>query len=112
MSLGIYELDYIQRRNLDLVMANSSFIIIPPMKVWSYFLEMRRVVCKGGLIAFNAIVSDQVAEDYFQNYLNGYFQRRTFPLIPRDIIDRTFAAPQFELLKIDRKEYLVFKRVA
>jgi hypothetical protein len=98
--------------SMDLVMANSSFIIIPTMKIWSYLLEMRRVVRKGGIVAFNAIVSDQVSEEYFRNYLNGYFPRRVFPLVPRDVIDRSFPEPQFKLLAIDRKEYFVFKRVA
>jgi len=97
--------------SMDVVIANNVFIIVPPLKIWSYLIEMRRVVRKNGLVVFSGIVSDQVTEDFFWNYLCGYFPRRTFQIIPRDVIDRTFAPPAFELLKIVNREYFVFRRV-
>ena len=99
-----------ETNSMDLVIANNVFIIVPPLKIWSYLMEMRRVVRKSGLIVFNAIVSDQVSEQSCRDYLTGYFPRRTFQVVPRDFIDRTFVLPNFNLLKIEGA-FFIYKRV-
>jgi hypothetical protein len=98
--------------SMDLVLANNVLIFVPPMKIWSYLTEMRRVVKIGGLVLFNAIISDQLEEKDLRHYLDTCFPRRTFQLMPRDIIDRTFPTSHFELLKTVDREYLVFRRIA
>ena len=97
--------------SMDLVLANNVLIFVPPIKIWSYLIEMRRVIRRGGLILFNAVVSDQLTELDLQNQLMGQFPRRTFQIVPRDVIDRTFPAPDFELLKVFDKEYFLFRKL-
>jgi hypothetical protein len=52
------------------------------------------------------IKSEQLCRDY----LTGHFPRRTFQVVPRDFIDRTFAPPNFKLLKIEG-DFFIYKRV-
>jgi hypothetical protein len=73
---------------------------------------MRRILRPGGMIVFNAVVSDQLNEVDLQNHLEGLFPRRTLQILPRDIIDRTFAGPNFQILEVLDKEYFRIRRVS
>ena len=97
--------------SMDLVIANNTLIFVPPMKILSYFIEVRRVLRKNGLFVFNAIVSDQISENDVLNYLEGFFPRRTFQVVPRDFIDRIFQPRQFEVVEIFDREYFILRRI-
>jgi hypothetical protein len=97
--------------SIDLVVANNVFIFVPPVKVWSYLREMKRVVRKGGMILFNAVQSDQLSDEDLETFLVAHFPKRTLHILPSDIITRIFPAPKFELLKIHGREYRLYRRV-
>lgn len=96
--------------SVDLVIANNVLIFVPPIKIWSYLLEMRRVVRKDGILLFNLVLSDQLDESDMQNYLDGYFPKRTIQIFPRDILARAFPAGAFETFPVIDREYVVIRR--
>ena len=95
--------------SIDLVIANNVFLFVPPVKVWSYLREMKRVVRKGGLVVFNAVQSGQLSERDLDHYLLAHFPKRALQIVPSDIIKRIFAEPQFKLLHAS--EYCVYRRI-
>ena len=101
---------------IDLVVANNVFIFVPPLKVWSYLREMRRVIRRGGLIFFNAVLSDELSEQDLDMYLDEYFPRRTIQMVPGDLVKRIFPEASFVSLPIPaekkyNKEYRLYKRM-
>lgn len=102
--------------SIDLVLANNVLIFVPPIKVWSYLREMRRVIRKNGLIFFNALLSDELTEQDLDMYLNEYFPKRTIQIVPGDLIKRIFIEPSFVSMPIPtknkyNKEYRLYKRI-
>jgi hypothetical protein len=102
--------------SIDLVVANNVLIFVPPIKIWSYLREMRRIVRNNGLIFFNAILSDELSEHDLDMYLNEYFPKRIIQIFPGDLIKRTFMEPSFVSLLIPAenkysKEYRLYKRI-
>ncbi len=102
--------------SVDLMIANNVLIFVPPIKVWSYLREMRRVTRKDGIILFNAVLSDELNEGDLDHYLATNFPRRQIQIIPGDIIDRTLPESQFLRLPVPaenkyNKEYRVYKRI-
>ncbi|MBU6236083.1 MAG: ankyrin repeat domain-containing protein [Alphaproteobacteria bacterium] len=96
--------------SVDLFIANNVMIFIPPIKNWSYMTEMRRVVRKGGVILFNLVLSDVLHEGDMRRYLDMYFPKRTVQIFPRDILDRTFPAPEYTIHPVIDREYVLIKR--
>ena len=101
--------------SIDLVVANNVFIFVPPLKVWSYLREMRRVVRRGGLIFFNAVLSDELSEQDLNMYLDEIFSKRTIQMVPGDLVKRTFPEASFVFaIPTERKynkEYRLYKRM-
>ena len=100
-----------ESESIDLVVANNVFIFVPPVKVWSYLREMKRVVRKGGIILFNAVQSEQLSDEDLEHFLVTYFPKRALHIVPSDMITRVFHAPNFELLKVHAREYRVYRKV-
>jgi len=77
---------------------------------------MRRVVRRGGLIFFNAVLSDELSEQDLDMYLDEYFPKRTIQMVPGDLVKRTFPEASFVSLPIPterkyNKEYRLYKRL-
>jgi Methyltransferase domain len=96
--------------SMDLVIANNVLIFVPVIKTWSYLVEMRRVLRHGGVILFNAVISDQISEDGLKHYLETSFPKRAINILPRDVIDRTFPKDKFETFPIVDREYCMIRR--
>ena len=104
--------------SIDLMIANNVLVFVPPIKVWSYMREMKRVIRKDGIILFNAVLSDELIEADLDNYLNNYFPKRQIQIVPGDIVKRTFPDTEFMALPVPedntyplRKEYRIYKRL-
>ncbi|MCC6639944.1 MAG: methyltransferase domain-containing protein [Deltaproteobacteria bacterium] len=96
--------------SVDLVIANNVLTFVPPIKIWSYLTEMRRVLRKDGIALFNLVLSDQLGEADLRRYLDMYFPKRTIQVFSRDILDRTFPSECFEIVSIADREYVVLRR--
>lgn len=96
--------------SMDLVVANNVLIFTPTIKTYSYLLEMRRVLRPGGVILFNAVISDQIDEELLRHYLETSFPKRAINVLPRDFIDRTFHSQDFEVMDTIDREYCIIRR--
>lgn len=96
--------------SVDLVIANNVLTFVPPIKVWSYLTEMRRVVRRDGIVLFNLVLSDQLDESDLRRYLDNYFPKRAIQIFPRDLLDRAFPSDRFEIVSIVDREYVTLRR--
>lgn len=87
--------------SIDLVVANNVLFFVPPIKTYRYMKEMARVTAPGGVVLFNVVVADTLSEDKLVEFLDDWFPRRAFSLVPQRFLDLAFPPDDFSLLATD-----------